>query len=168
MLIFFRAVILLVFGLSVAGKIVDMPAFQRAVRRFRILPDTWATWAAWAFLLAELACILLMIYSKGISWGFGLAFLLLVVFSVALLSVLLRGISTACNCFGDSGKAVTWCDPVRNLGFLSCAAGGWVAATGGQHGPVGILEITSMSLGAIVFVSVMTHLDEIVHIFRQG
>jgi hypothetical protein len=58
--------------------------------------------------------------------GFALAVLLLLVFSGALLSVRVRGISTTCHCFGPGHRPVSQADLWRTMGLLLSALGGLV------------------------------------------
>jgi hypothetical protein len=54
-----------------------------------------------------------------------LALLLLIVFSIALSSVLVRKLPTSCNCFGASDQPVAVTDVWRNSGLIVCALAGY-------------------------------------------
>ena len=101
--------------------------------------------------------------------GFGLALLLLLLFSSALTSVITRSIHTSCNCFGTSEKEVTHTDLWRNAGFILCALGGCASLSweGGAQETLSLAAWAVTSLGALVFVIVWLQLQEIVSLFRQ-
>jgi hypothetical protein len=63
----------------------------------------------------ELAVVVLMLVPGLAVLGAGLALMLLAVFTVALVSALLRGKRPACNCFGQApDKPISWWTAARN------------------------------------------------------
>lgn len=170
-LLFCRIAIGLVFASSFIGKLFDLPAVEETIGRFDLFPKRFSRLATWLLLSSELSIILLMLLD-GIWVGLGLilAACLLLVFSLALASVLARKIQTSCNCFGVSTKSVSPYDLWRNACFIACALGGCGASIGLKNAFVrpDLWELSLTALAAIVFVGVMTQLDEIVQIFRQA
>lgn len=119
---FCRMMMGLVFLISAIGKILDFKSFESAVNNFQILPHRFNRIAASTFIIGESTVVFLMII--GGDWllmGFLLAGVLLIVFSLALCTVLIRKIITTCNCFGSSEKTVSYYDLWRNAGFIACA-----------------------------------------------
>ncbi len=171
MLAFCRVVIGLVFVVSSVSKVLNLAQFRQAISNFHILPRRLSGVAAMLFLCGEFAVVAFVIIGGPLlSLGFSLASFLLLLFCIALVSVLARGIHAACNCFGTNAKQVSHFDVWRNVGFILCALGGHGALTWtkGTQGDPGLLEWGLIGLGAAVFVMVWIQLGEIVQIFRQG
>ena len=124
--IFCRVVIGLVFTISFLGKAFHLSSFQRSILAFNILPARFSRPAALLFLSGEGAVVILVgVGGSLLGLAFVLAILLLLVFSCALLSVLIRKLQTSCNCFGPTEKQVSSADIWRNIGFLLCASSGF-------------------------------------------
>jgi len=167
-LAFCRVTIGLTFALAGGQKARSFAAFQQTVRRFRLLPQALLLPVALLFVTGELLVALLLLCG---GWfllaGFVLAFLLLLVFSGALLSVILRGISTTCHCFGPGHRPVSQADLWRNLGFLLCALSGSLGALWNLPGEVRLDGVSWMftALGAAAFVLIWTHMADLVQLF---
>src|SRR5436853_746533 len=124
-LLFCRVVICLVFGLSAIGKMIDLVSFERAMTAFGLLPEQWSRGAASVFLAGELGTAALMLAGSNLLiWGFGMGLALLLIFSGALVLVLVRRQVIACHCFGPSRRTVSIHDLVRNGGLILCCCGG--------------------------------------------
>jgi len=125
---FSRLSLAVVFAVSSVGKLWHFSAFRQATSDFRILPGRLAGWAPYLFLCAEVSIVVSMVVGhRLLAPGFFLAVALLTAFSLALLSVLLRGISTSCNCFGPEQRRVSHHDIIRNIGFIAWGVAGWAA-----------------------------------------
>jgi peroxiredoxin len=126
LLTFCRLVIGLVFAISFVGKARDIGQFAKTIGRFELLPRRWNKTAAWIFLGGEAAVVVLLIVGGPLlPLAFALAGLLLLLFTLALLSALRRNIETSCNCFGASEKLLTYYDVGRNAVFMACSVLGW-------------------------------------------
>ncbi|MFO7540248.1 MAG: redoxin domain-containing protein, partial [Chloroflexota bacterium] len=126
LLTFCRIVIGLAFAISFVAKARDVAQFAATIDRFDLLPPSWIRPVALLFLGGEAAVVVLIIAGGRLLFlAFGLATLLLFVFTLALLSALRRGIETSCNCFGASEKPLTYYDVGRNAGFIACSLLGW-------------------------------------------
>jgi hypothetical protein len=170
-LAFCRVTIGLTFVLAGGRKALAFEEFQQTLRRFRLLPQALLLPVALLFIAGELLVTLLMICGGWLLLaGFALAALLLLVFSGALLSVILRGISTACHCFGPGRRPVSRADLWRNLGFLLCALGGFAgAAWDPQAGaPLNSADWAFTGLSATGFVLIWTQLDEFGQLFADN
>src|SRR5579885_845280 len=157
LLTFCRVAVGFVFAVSSGGKVLKIQEFQRAILRFRLLPARLTAPAAFWFLCSEIAVVLLMIVGGPLLLpGFALALLLLTLFSGALLSVLARGISTSCNCFGPDQREVSFADLWRNLGFFLCALGGCTIVVWVQkiREELNVIEWILTTVAAVVFVMV--------------
>ncbi|NOK60042.1 MAG: hypothetical protein GFH27_549291n235 [Chloroflexi bacterium AL-W] len=169
LLVFCRIAIGLLFAISAVSKLRDFRSFSQTITRFRILPGRLNTPAAVIFVAAELAITAMMLIGGMWLWpGFLFAVLLLIVFSVALGSVLARNIQTSCNCFGNTQKPVSMADIWRNIGFTLCAISGWVAMSivGDTTYALGLIEWTMMVATAAAFVAVWMHLGDIIQLIH--
>jgi uncharacterized membrane protein len=123
---FCRCAIGFVFLLSFVSKGRDIVQFQQTIARFRLLSKNLSNIAAILFLGSELAVVLcLLLGGELLLVGFALAFLALLVFTIALFSVLIRKLHISCNCFGASDQPVTVTDVWRNIGLIICALVGY-------------------------------------------
>lgn len=158
----------ILFAYSFLMKVRDGEQFARTIANFRLLPRQLSQPAAILLLIGELAIVLLVV--AGGQWlppGFGLAALLLLVFTTALAWTLAKRIDKPCNCFGAiSKKNVTIYDLWRNAGFFLCAAGGWVISHFGNFRPLTWAEWSVTVMPALVLVMLMTHLNEIMALFQ--
>lgn len=168
-LTFCRIVIGSVFVVSFLGKIRNVAAFQITIANFRLLPKNLTKGAVVLFLLSEFIVIACMVIGyKLLSIGFLLATFLLVVFSIALVTVLVRKIQTPCNCFGTSLKVISYYDVARNAGFVAFSFGGWAVFSVSDITWIALTlpELALASFAAVAFVMIWTRLSEIVEIFH--
>ncbi|MBN6050622.1 hypothetical protein JYK22_01650, partial [Nonomuraea sp. RK-328] len=82
------------------GKIRDVRAFAATIEGYRVLPARLTLPAAVAVLVTEVAAAALLLTPVTRRWGAVAAALLFAVFLVAMGSVLRRGLSVGCGCFG--------------------------------------------------------------------
>ncbi len=170
MLAFSRVAVGLVFAVSGISKARDIAQFRQTISSFNLLPRWLSGIGAVLFLCGEFAVVvLLLIGGPLLIIGFTLAIFLLLLFCVALVSVLARRIRTSCNCFGTSTKQVSRSDVWRNVGFVLCAlvGCGTLAWTKDIQGNLGLLEWALTGLGAVVFIVIWIQLGEIIQLFRQ-
>ena len=169
LLTFFRFVIGFVFVTSLIGKAGDIPAFTQAITNFRFFPQSFSKPLAYLFLLGEFGTVVAMLFGRELLfWGFLVAMLMFLSFSIALSSVILRKIETTCNCFGPDQKDVNFGHVLRSLGFMICGIGGSIISY--LHNiPSGSIEIINLIfVGAFsaVFVLVWMHIGDILQFFE--
>lgn len=168
---FCRMVIGLVFAISSGSKVFRLQAFRQTIFRFHLFPARFIAPAAMLFLSSEMAVVILLaLGGQALLPGFVLAIFLLILFSGALLSVVIRGFSTSCNCFGPDQRTISSADIWRNAGFLLCAL---VGCAGVIWSPKivedpGNIEWMFAGLGALVFVLIWTQLGELAQLFHRG
>ncbi len=132
---FCRCAIGFVFLLSFVSKGRDIVQFQQSIARFRLLSKNLSNIAAILFLGSELAVVLcLLLGGELLLVGFALAFLALLVFTIALFSVLIRKLHISCNCFGASDQPVTVTDVWRNIGLIICGLLATAPHSGSRRG----------------------------------
>lgn len=165
-----RWIVGLVFAWSCTAKLRDVTTFTDTIRRFKLLPDHLVRLAAWLILSGEATVIVTMLTGdRLLAWGFLFAAALLLIFCLALISVLSRRIQTPCNCFGASSKTpVSSIEIVRCLIFFLCAMSGYGLShvAQGNLETLGILDWSLSGIIAMVFVLTMVRLKEIVWVFR--
>ncbi len=170
-LAFCRIVIGLVFGYSFLRKVMSIPTFEQTITQFRILPKRFSRAAALLFLAGEFAVALLVtVGGPFLEPGFFLSIFLLLLFCSALVSVLHRDIQTSCNCFGSTKKPVAALEVWRDAGFIICASigsGVLIRSNNGQ-GHLSLAEWSLIGFGAVIFLVLWLHLDEIVQLFQPG
>lgn len=169
-----QIVLVLLFSAALTQKLRDRRAFEQSVAGFAIVPTTWVVPLTRLFLGGEaLVVVFLLLGLLGGGWpritGLLLAAFLLLVFSGALLSVLMRGLAIPCSCFGARQEhPVSPLDLVRNAGLLACTAVALVPAfvtTSLVHSSLSVDILIALS--AATFGVLLTHLDVITSIFAH-
>ncbi|GIK56294.1 MAG: hypothetical protein BroJett015_19570 [Chloroflexota bacterium] len=103
LLAFCRIIIGLLFITSFWRKARDVAGFAQTISRFGLLPQWWSYPLALFFLGAELLVVILIIWDGPLlAPAFGLAALLLALFTTALVAARVRHMQTGCHCFGSS------------------------------------------------------------------
>lgn len=170
LLAFCRVVLGLVFALSLGGKCRDVQSFRQSIIDFHVIPPWLSGSLALLCLGGEGAVLLGMIVGQTLLLpAFALAALLLLCFSGAIASVLVRNLRTACHCFGKSDKPVSVEDLWRNGGFLCCALGGCIFCFWSPQGQ-GHLTLAAWFLvgaTATVFVALGLFLGDLVALFKS-
>ncbi|HZC34317.1 MAG TPA: MauE/DoxX family redox-associated membrane protein [Chthoniobacterales bacterium] len=115
-----RVLLAALFVLAGGLKVLDPAAFAVEISRYQLIP--WWSCAILALFLPWLEiCVGIVLLTPWFSRG-GLAWsaALLIVFSIALLSAMLRGLSIDCGCFGRVWQSTgTFWPLVRNLVLLA-------------------------------------------------
>ncbi|MBW4666735.1 MAG: hypothetical protein KME60_04650 [Cyanomargarita calcarea GSE-NOS-MK-12-04C] len=167
LLAFCKIVVGFLFTISFIAKLRNFSQYVDTVRDFRLLPKSFSRSAAALVLICELAIVLFLFKWQVIA--FWLATGLLVIFSVALASVLSRNIQTNCNCFGTSKRLVSQTDLLRNFGFLLCSCcGAWLAAKPEVNVPITPLNLAIIGFIALAFVLIWEQLGEISRLFQPN
>jgi putative oxidoreductase len=121
-----RIVLAGLFILAGVLKVLDPAAFAIEINRYQLIP--WWSCALLALLLPWLEiCVGIALLTRWFSRG-ALAWItaLLIVFSLALLSAMLRGLSIDCGCFGRVWQSTgTFWPLLRNLVLLGMTAFLW-------------------------------------------
>lgn len=166
---FCRFSIGIAFAVSFAAKFQNFSKFEQTVFNFRVFPKPLSKASACIFLITELTIVVLV--TVGGVWlmiGFTVASILLVLFTVALTSVLLRKMRIPCNCFGSTETVVSSYDLWRNSGFLLCAIGGIAcqSLTNNQDFNLPLVGVGLMGLASAIFVTIWLHLRDIAQLFK--
>jgi uncharacterized membrane protein YphA (DoxX/SURF4 family) len=110
------------FGVAGAAKLADTTAFAIQIHNYQLLPGL-APFIAVVLPPVELAAAAAMLFGrKGwIRAGACVATILLAAFTIAVTSVLVRGINVSCGCFGLGSGPVTGTTVIRNVLLLGAA-----------------------------------------------
>lgn len=92
-----------VFAVAGALKLPDPDASVRAVRAYRLLPDTGAELVGHGLPVLEVALAVVLLLGLAVRLSAALSAALLVVFVAGIVSVAARGLSIDCGCFGGGG-----------------------------------------------------------------
>lgn len=113
-------------------KVRNIKTFRETITSFKLVPARLVSLTIVLVLTAEFAgVVLLNLEYRFFELGFGVAFTLLSIFTLALFLVITRKIETNCNCFGSLSYAtVTMADIVRNSFFIICSLVGWLLLAG--------------------------------------
>ncbi len=167
LLAFCKITLGLLFLISFLSKLNSFSQYVATVRDFQLLPKSFTRLAAVLVLISELLIVLFLFKWPGIA--FCLASILLVIFSAAFASVLVRNIQTTCNCFGTSQHPISQVDLLRNFGFLLCSCGGgWLATKPEIPVSLAPLQLGIIGLIAFVFVLLWAQLGEIYRLFQTN
>jgi uncharacterized membrane protein YphA (DoxX/SURF4 family) len=131
-----RLLVGLAFVVASVEKIADPEAFGVSIGNYRILPETLISVSAALLPWVELLCGLAILFGVLVRGGSLLVSALLVLFTAAVLSAILRGLDISCGCFTQDPAAASlgWEKVWENLGLL-CAS--LVLLLGGE-GPLSL------------------------------
>jgi uncharacterized membrane protein YphA (DoxX/SURF4 family) len=99
-----RLVLGVVWVVAGAVKLPDPAEAVRAVRAYRLLPEGLVAPVAFGLPAVEIAVGLALLCGVAVRAAAGCAAVLLTVFSAALISAWVRGLTIDCGCFGSGGE----------------------------------------------------------------
>lgn len=148
-------VVLLVSGV---GKIIGPASFAASLREMRLLPGGAVPLAAALVVAGELLAALSVLLGltampELLGYGFALCAALFLLFDVVVISVIRRGRSVACTCFGRTASAFSARHVVRNTLLTATAVAGLVAAGAGTASwttATGIAVVMGLVLSLLV------------------
>lgn len=109
--------------LAAIGKLKNPEALMLSMKSFELVPVMIIPLSAYILPWLELVVGVCLVYGLATRASAVWASILYIIFTVALLSVLARGMSVDCGCFGalTGESTVSWRSIVRNGIFLSTA-----------------------------------------------
>jgi len=105
-----------------ASKITDLDASVRAVRAYRLLPETAAQVVGAGLPAVELLLGVLLVVGAGVRAAAAVSAVLLLAFVVGIASAWARGLQIDCGCFGSGGELAAGQDPAYGLELARDAA----------------------------------------------
>lgn len=118
--LFARVVLGVLFIAASVDKVSDPTAFAVSIEGYKLLPHNAALVAATVLPWMELICGVLLVLGVFHRGAGLLLFGLLVVFTVAVVSALVRGLDISCGCFTQDPTAarIGWQKIAENLGLI--------------------------------------------------
>lgn len=111
------------FGYAGVMKLLDPEGFAREIANYQLFPDLAPHLAA---TLPTLECVAaLALLAPDAQWRRAAALTItgmLVMFLVAVIWVLARGVNVDCGCFGTDSGSITWLTVARDLALIGAAA----------------------------------------------
>ena len=162
-----KTILIIIFGLALINKFLDISRFEEAIRKFEIVPSQYIKLSAIFILIVEALTILLLVSGQNL-WGFNLAISTLFVFSIILVSVLRRGLQISCNCFGASEKSVSIYDIVRNFSLIILSLIGILTSLYLKSPPsINLIERILFGVVALIIVLIFVNLQDLVRVIRS-
>jgi len=109
------------FGAGVSKLVTGVDKFSIDIAGYRLLPEATTVFAAVSIIGAEILIGVAQLIGFAQPIPSLVASTLLLIFSLAVASVLLRGLDVSCGCFGERSKKVSSISLARNL-VLMCVA----------------------------------------------
>ncbi|MDQ5824000.1 MAG: hypothetical protein M3441_07275 [Chloroflexota bacterium] len=166
-----RAILCLAFLFSFLGKARHIPTFSRTITTFDVLPTRYSRILAVLFLGAEGATVVLILLGGGLSQlGLALGAGLLLIFSLAIASVLVRRVDTSCNCFGVSDEQISAHHIWRNTFLFACSIVALTLSFTNHAAPATLnpADWLLISMSAIISLAVVTNLQQIIRIVQPN
>jgi uncharacterized membrane protein YphA (DoxX/SURF4 family) len=105
-----------------ASKITDLDASVRAVRAYRLLPETAAQVVGAGLPGVELLLGVLLVAGAGVRAAAVVSAVLMFAFVVGIASAWARGLRIDCGCFGSGGELAAGQDPAYGVELVRDAA----------------------------------------------
>jgi hypothetical protein len=153
-----------VFAISATGKLRNRAvraAFRRSVRDMAVLPAGAVRPVAVAAPVGEAATAVLLAIPATAVVGCVLAFVLLGAFTAGIATVLRRGTSASCLCFGTTERPYSARHLVRNALLGAAALAGALLYGIPVEAPAALLAIAAGGVAALVVVT----FDELLDLF---
>lgn len=159
-----RCLIGMVFLISVLTKVApgSFRAFAESLRAMEILPAPLVRWSAIGVVCAELAVVVLLVWTPAVRVGALLAALLLVAFAAAITVSLARNTNASCRCFGAGGGRLGVRHVVRNVVLLgACLVMATVFGSAVQADPAVAVAAAGAGVAAALLVLGMDPVAEL-------
>jgi uncharacterized membrane protein YphA (DoxX/SURF4 family) len=110
-----------VFLVAGAEKLGALKTFGKSIAAYQMLPEPLANIAALIFVWAEIVVGILLIAGAAIRGSSLVTSGLLVIFLIAVLTAMARGLDIDCGCFPGHPEPVGWRKVFEDLGLLAMA-----------------------------------------------
>lgn len=110
-----------VFLVAAIDKIAVPDAFAKSINNYHIVPTNLVNFSALLLPWLELLCSIFLIVGVRVKAAASLTSGMLVVFIVAIISAMIRGLDINCGCFSQAGVAPTkvgWGKVFEDIGLL--------------------------------------------------
>ena len=104
LLLLIRLVLGFIFIYAGAEKISDLEAFAISISNYRLLPVSTLNFFAITLPWIELVAGVLMVFGIAVKENSSIVFSMLIIFTIAIIISLFRGLSIDCGCFGKGSQ----------------------------------------------------------------
>lgn len=104
LLFLIRLVLGFIFIYAGAEKISDLEAFAISISNYRLLPVSTLNFFAITLPWIELVAGVLMVFGIAVKENSSIVFSMLIIFTIAIIISLFRGLSIDCGCFGKGSQ----------------------------------------------------------------
>lgn len=119
LLFLLRILLAFVFIYAAVLKIADPSDFSQAIANYKILPDSFVNIFAIILPWIEISAGLLLLFGVAVKENSGIISGMLIVFIVAIVVSLVRGLNINCGCFGTvEGNEIGFAKLLQNIGLL--------------------------------------------------
>ncbi len=116
-----RMLLGIVFLVAGAEKLGALKTFGKSIAAYQILPEELANIVALLFVWTEIVVGILLFAGVAIRGSGLVSSAMLVIFLIAILSAMARGLDIDCGCFAGNPQPVGWKKVVEDLGLLAAA-----------------------------------------------
>lgn len=116
-----RLLLAVVFLIAAAEKIGALKTFGKSIAAYEILPESLANMAALFFVWTELVVGVLLLAGAAVRGAALVTSGMLVVFLVAIISAIARGMDIDCGCFAGAPEPVGMKKVLEDVGLLAAA-----------------------------------------------
>jgi hypothetical protein len=156
--------------ISLIPKVKYRKSFEKTITNFAIIPKYFSGLLSKMIFIAEFAIIVLLIIGYKLQfYGFIFGSALFLVYSIALISVLARGINTSCNCFGPDNQNVSKFHVFRSIIFLCICFLGLVLTFGNESVlfPIPFFVIIILFICAYLIQLFIVEIRDITRLFKN-
>jgi len=108
-----------VFIVAAIGKIAEPAKFATEISKYNLLPEVMLNVMALSLPWIELICGILLIFGNKIKANSAILGIMLVVFTIGVISAFARGLDINCGCFGGAvQQKVGWEKILENTGLI--------------------------------------------------
>ena len=134
-----------VFAVAAVSKALDPAETRRAAQDFGLRPSL-ASVTVFVLPLVELTVATCLLAQPAVRFGAIAAVVLLLIFGAAIIRLMLRGETVACNCFGQLQSSMTGRRTlIRNLALAVAAAVVWIEGPGRSIADLSIEEVALLA-----------------------
>jgi hypothetical protein len=166
---FCRVAIAGIFAISLIAKIRNSSSLKETLQNTRLVPVKLLNIIVLSLIVGECVVVTSLLLGHSAIWyGFSLAAVLLLIFTIVLLWIMVKKIKTSCSCFGGKKRQVSWRDVYRNLMLVGMAVSGSILA----NRPDAYLEQFNEDMAlpfimALVFILVLLKADVVIDILKK-
>ena len=162
-ILFLRLFLTGIFLAAATAKLADLSSAEESAKGFGI-PSRVARVSIWLVIVLELTAAVLLVFVNPVWFGALLGFALLLLFTIAIVRLLVVGDSNECYCFGQIAKRqVGLSELIRNLVLLGLSGALFVLGDGG----LSLLSNAAMPNLEFVLVSTALMLTFLVMLFAH-